>query len=189
MNQIYRKKNIVKMLLNDDWMEINDGIKTDGEVHLKRLIADNSEITKVAINEIEEVRVTMQDWRTEQFWHLFEFHGDDIDYLSKKLCPVKEFKNEGEKINCIKHNLKERKYTDDEIGHLIQSLYDRGTYKEPFDPKILLKGCELKGLKNALKDGQYFFLNRLQNYLEDHPNLKEVDISSIPNLINKPKFK
>lgn len=188
MNQKYKKGDIV--ISDKDWMEI---IEINGKVRLKH-IQGNGKDKYVSIEEIEEVEINAEVWYNKQFQSLFTFHGDVIDdyYQAhcKKMRIEKKLTNEDEIIDFIshlikEHNFKEHKNSDNKIRHLIQSLY----YSPNFEPKILFKERELKGFKKAIiEEGKSFFLNQLQNYLEDNPK-EEVDISEIIDQINKPKSK
>jgi hypothetical protein len=161
----FRKGNYVRIGQDKFWKKIANDIQQDGEVHLERVLpVDNSEIPDdIKIQDLKEVEINAQIWEDDQFRFLFKFEGDDVAYKQQHGNELKQ----------------------SEINH----FHARGYYKEPYDPKILFEKRELKRLKKAIiEDGKRFFLNQLQNYLEDN-NLEEVDIPSTIDQINKPKSK
>ena len=145
----FRKENIVKCpLLGDYWMAIKD-FQEDGGVSLNALMTNNNPI-KAKIDEIERVEISEKVWNSTYFRFLFHFYDKEGNALNEQMFN-ELFKKESD--NVVRKNF----------------------YDEP-NPKIMFGAFEIKGLMEMIKEGKTFYLDELQNYLNDSQGETEVNI-------------
>lgn len=166
----YRKLqmwNYVTTKENENDCMIVIGINEEnGTIELDKKLLDKEHLSK--INDVKKIRIDIDTIHSPLIRPLFKFKNKNGQSLDNTISGIK---NSGTGYRTIFDN----EHPEEER---IVGLNDES-------PQIILfNGIELKGFKDVLESGKSFWLNALQNYLNENENVKVVDIPSILHLIN-----